>query len=68
MLFYFILQEVETGAVKLRIEYDDEWNLTVEVIEADIIPQDESKEKEGKTLVVRGKSLYKSRTLSDKSL
>ncbi len=39
---------METGAVKLSIEYDSElWTLNVEVLEAEIIPLDESKEKEG---------------------
>ncbi len=34
--------------MKLSIEYDSEdWTLTVVVVEADIIPADESKEKEG---------------------
>eukprot|EP00794_Sanderia_malayensis_P003677 gene3677-4194_t len=44
---------VETGSVKLLVEYDsEEWNLQVNVLEADILPADESKEKEGSYVTV----------------
>ena len=41
-----MLQEKETGAVFLSMEYDKEnWELKIEIRQADIIPEDDDKEK-----------------------
>lgn len=42
-----VLQKVEAGSIQLKLEYDTDWNLSIEVVKADIIPADEDKEKEG---------------------
>ena len=47
LVIHIVLQKVEAGSIQLRLEYDSEWNLTIEVVKADIIPADEDKEKEG---------------------
>ena len=46
---FFLAQEKETGAVLMAMQFDrDLWQLTVDIEEADILPEDEDKQKCGK--------------------
>eukprot|EP00112_Aurelia_sp_Birch-Aquarium-sp1_P026126 Seg907.3 transcript_id=Seg907.3/GoldUCD/mRNA.D3Y31 product=Synaptotagmin-9 protein_id=Seg907.3/GoldUCD/D3Y31 len=63
--------KVEAGSIQLKLEYDTDWNLSIEVVKADIIPADEDKEKEDSYVTISalnkdGETLKKFKTKTRK--